>query len=194
MKSLSKKSLIVLIAVTALFVTVTTVVTVVWAYMYKSTKVYDNEFEAAQVSCKVVESFDGTQKTSVKLENTSNIPVYLRLRLVTYWQDTKGNVVQRASTMPTFTINDSDWIDMGDHTYCYKSPVQPGDVTKELLASAIVLYDNVTDDPLGDGVVYEYEHVVEIIAEAIQAEPENAVKESWRVTIGADGKISGVVS
>ncbi len=192
MKTLSKKSFIILIAVIALVVTVTTVITVVWAFMFKSTKTYDNEFEPAHMSCEVVENFDGTKKTSVKIKNTSNISAYLRLRLVSYWQDTKGFVVQRESIMPSYTVNSADWLSLGDHTYCYKYPIEPGDVTGELLKSSIDLHDKVTDDPLNDGVVYEYEHVIEIIAEAIQAEPADAVENSWNVTIDGDGNIVAV--
>ena len=39
-----------------------------------------------------------------------------------------------------------------------------------------------------NGVVYEYEQVVEIIAEAIQSKPADAVTSSWKVTMESDGK------
>lgn len=184
MKTLSKRSLIILVSVTA-FIAVA--VTVVWAFMYKSTETYNNDFTPAQVSCEVVETFNGTVKSSVKIQNTSNIPAYLRLRIVTYWQDTKGNVVQRESEMPTFNVDTTNWVPMGGDTYVYKLPVNPGDLTPELLAegSKIVLR-NTSETVIG--VEYEYEQVVEIIAEAIQSKPAGAVTSSWKVTMDSDGK------
>ncbi len=184
MKTLNKRSLIILVSVTA-FIAVA--VTVVWAFMYKSTEIYDNDFTPAQVSCKVVETFDGTKKSSVKIQNTSNIPAYLRLRLVTYWQDTKGNVVQRASVMPSFIVDTANWIDMGSCTYVYKLPVDPNGLTPELLASGSTIVLQKTSETV-NGVVYEYEQVVEIIAEAIQSKPVDAVTSSWKVTMDSDGK------
>lgn len=185
MKPLSKRSLIIIVAVTA-FVAAT--VTVVWAFMYKSTETYDNDFVAAQVSCQVVESYSDNVKTSVKVKNTSNIPAYLRLRVVSYWQDTKGNVVQMASEMPSFSVDTAKWIDMGNYTYCYKSPVNPEELTEELFASGSTITLTKKTTTVND-VVYEYEQVVEIIAEAIQSEPASAV-ESWGVVVGYDGKLA----
>ena len=155
----------------------------VYAYMIKQTNITNN-FTPAKVSCEVEEKTDNpvTEKSSITVKNTSNIDAYLRVRLVSYWVKDAGAgtyVVGKESVMPTFTIKD-DWIAGSDYTYYYKSPVAPGDDTKELLDSKIVL--------AADG---EYLQVVEVFAEAIQSEPSKAVTESWGLTLDANGLITG---
>ena len=77
------------LAIAAVVVSVSSVV----AYMVKRTQQLDNQFIPAQVQCTVKEEFESDIKTSVKVQNTGNIEAYVRLRIVTYWQDSKGNTV-----------------------------------------------------------------------------------------------------
>ena len=43
-----------------------------------------------------------------------------------------------------------------------------------------------------DGVIYTYYQVIDILAEAIQANPTQAVTDSWGVQIGSNKVITGV--
>lgn len=150
----------------------------VFAYMFMRTDSYITTFSPAQVSCDVSETFDGSQKSSITVKNTGNIPAYLRVRLVSYWVDGEGNVVPKDPPDLSFTVN-SGWIKGVDHTYYYTEPVEPND-DLDLLASPIELIEQ-------DG----YRQCVDVFAEAIQAEPAAAVTESWNVTLDSGNTITG---
>ena len=150
------------------------------SYMFHIREQKDNLFTPAEVSCEVLEEFaDNKTKSSIVVENTSNIAAYLRLRLVSYWVDGDGNIVAKPSKKLTFAIA-NDWIAGPDDTYYYRSPIKPEDETPNLLAD-------------GEKIVLEqedgYSQVVEVFAEAIQSKPTTAV-ESWPVTLDSNGIIT----
>ena len=151
----------------------------VLAYMFRQTEYKNNEFTPAEVSCKVVEEFDGTQKNSIRVKNTGNIDVYLRVRLVSYWVNADGNIVASASSMPEINMA-TGWIRGANNTYYYTTPVSPSAQTDTLLASPVAL----EKDENG------YMQVLEIFAEAIQSRPHDAVTDSWNVSIDANGNIT----
>ena len=144
-----------------------------FAYMYKQTGSVTNTLVPANVACQVFEKFSGNTKTEIKVENTGNIDAYLRVRMVSYWVNDKGEIMPKESVMPAYAVS-SDWIAQGNHTYCWKTPIAPGGLTPNLLTSSITL-----------GVSEEgYRQVVEVFAEAIQAEPLKAVEEAWSISLG----------
>lgn len=149
------------------------------AYMFRQTEYKDNEFVPANVSCKVVEAFDGVEKTSIQVQNTGNIDAYLRVRLVSYWVDADGNIVAKPSSMPEINMA-TGWIKGTNNTYYYTKPVSPAAQTGSLLSSPIIL----EEDENG------YMQVIEVFAEAIQSKPYNAVINSWKVSMDANGNIS----
>lgn len=147
------------------------------AYMYQKTGLYNNELVPATVSCSVNETFDAASgiKTSIEIQNTGNIPVFIRLSLVSYWVDSSGKVVAKPSEMPTVTPA-TGWIAGPNNTYYYVSPVPVNGATQNLLASPLQL---AVDDANG------YSQVVEVFAEAIQSQPDSAVTAKWGVTVNA---------
>ena len=151
------------------------------SYMFHISEQKNNIFTPAEVSCEVLESFNGEEKSSIAIKNTSNIAAYLRLRLVSYWVDDGGNIVAKPSKKLTFAIA-NDWIAGPDDTYYYRSPIKPEDETPNLLADGqkIVLEQE-------DG----YSQVVEVFAEAIQSKPTTAV-EGWPVTLDSNGIITPI--
>lgn len=154
----------------------------VLAYMFRQTEYEDNQFTPANVSCEVVEEFDGTQKTSIQVQNTGNIDAYLRVRLVSYWVDSNGNIVAKPSSMPEITLADG-WIKGSNNTYYYQSSVSsvaPNNFTGELLSEPIILQK----DENG------YLQVVEVFAEAIQSIPANAITNSWNLSLDINGNIT----
>lgn len=151
-----------------------------FAYMFRQTQLQENQLTPASVSCRVAETFNGTAKSSITVENTGNIASFIRVRFVSYWVDEDGNTVGKASEMPTIQTK-SGWLTGSNHTYYYAIPVAAGGSTPELLAAPIVL--SVSEEG--------YLQVVEVFAEAIQSEPERSVETSWDVTVSG-GSITGV--
>lgn len=172
---MKKRKLISYILIAFLLVTVCGTV---MAYMFKKTEYMENRFTPAQVTCEVEETFnsDTSQKTSIKVQNTGNIDVYIRVRFVTYWINEASEIVAEPSVMPDISYDNENWIKGSNDTYYYKIPVNPKSLTDELLTDPIIL------EKTSDG----YLQVVEVFAEAIQSEPDESVTGSWEVTLNGD--------
>lgn len=151
----------------------------VGAYMRKQTEVVENVFIPAEVSCVVDETFNGTNKTKIAIQNTSNIDAYLRLRLVTYWVNSNGEIIfEKSQSLSEIDYDSNCWIKSGD-TYYYKYPVQTNKFTENLLKEDIQL----GVDSNGN------RQVVEVFAEAIQSKPKEAVISAWPVILDSDDNI-----
>ena len=168
------------------------------AYMKRKSEPIQNEFIPANVSCQVNENFQSNIKTSITVQNTGNIDAYIRLRVVSYWQDSKGDVVGRSSPEILFgkgwSYNTEKWIyNEADQTFYYTEPVSAGQSTAELLTlnesfNGIKLAKKVE---IVDNITYTYHPVIEFIAEAIQSQPIGEVTvEKWGMTLDANGKIT----
>ena len=153
------------------------------SFMFKKAE-KTNTFVPAEVTCKVEESLFSGVKSDVCVKNTGNVAAYLRIRLVSYYVDDNGSIAGRVSSQYPMLTLQNGWIAGADHTYYYPTPVEPGEKT-EILCDPITL-DTVE---LADGTpVYQ---VLEVFAEAIQAEPVRAVQEAWNVTV-SDTRITPV--
>ena len=169
----------------ALIVAVIAIGTVV-AYLFAKTNVIRNVFDIPYVQCEVEETFDDTTgvKSSIQIENTGNIDAYLRLRLISYWKDGEGNIVGKPSSMPAISYDSDNWIKGNGNTYYYKSSVAPHALTVNLLPTSPV---TLRTDTFFDQTVYQ---VLEVIPEAVQAQPAGAATSLWGVTIETDGVIT----
>ena len=174
---MNKRKILPIILITVIVVSFTLCGTVL-AYMFRQTEYKENQFIPAVVSCVVVETFDGQQKSSVQVQNTGNIGAYLRVRLVSYWVCSEGNIAAKPSSMPENTLAEG-WIKGSNNTYYYQDVVAPTELTDNLLASPIILQK----DENG------YMQVIEVFAEAIQSEPLQAVTDSWGVSVDSNGHI-----
>ena len=150
-----------------------------WAFLVAQSEPVQNNFTYAHVSCKIDEKFDGTTKSDVKIQNTGDIPAYIRARIVVTWKDASGNV----SAVP---VKDSDytmtmgtgWTKGTDDYWYYKTAVDAGEETPILITKC---------EKKGNAPK-DYDLSVEILADAIQSEPANAVTEAWGNTpIAASG-------
>lgn len=155
------------------------------AYMFVRSESKDNQFTPAYVTCSVHEETDSdvTLKSSITVENTSNIDAWVRVRLVSYWvkknEDTgEMEIAAKPLVMPEFDLA-SGWLEGSNNTYYYISPVASGGFTGNLLSSEILLEEE-------DG----YLQVIEVFAEAIQSKPVKAVTNSWGVTVSGDTIVS----
>ena len=137
------------------------------AYFTYTSEAVINTFQAGSVGAQVHEELGGNEKTSITVENTGGSPVYVRVRLVSYWMD--GNdVAPKASPAVSFSVG-SGWRQIGDYYY-YTKPLAGGGVTTNLLGSSIAMTAE-------DG----YTQVIEVLADTVQATPDQAVKDVWGV-------------
>lgn len=145
-----------------------------------------NRFIPAEVSCAVREKLDnnevtgvaavGSEKSDIRVENTGNVKEFIRLRLVSYYVDANGDIVGTVSSQyPTLSLKNG-WIAGANHTYYYPFPTDPGGMT-EILCEPFPLGQTQLEN---GSTVYQ---VIEVIAEAVQAEPISAVREVWGVTV-----------
>lgn len=163
-----------LIALCAALVLVIGTVGATIAWLTAQTNPVINTFDPSQVSCAVDENFDSESglKENVRIQNTSDIPAYIRVRLVSYHKE-GDTIVGGAGELPQDKdLNLTGWVRIGAYYYC-KVPVAANDFTPELIESY----------QLKEG------QVLEVLAEAIQSEPSDAVTEAWGVSVDAEGNI-----
>ena len=135
------------------------------AYLVTHTDPVKNTFTPGNVTCDVVEEFNTEKKakTSVKVQNTGNVPAYIRVAVVANTVDEQGNITGAADeNILKNALAASGWTKNGDYYY-YNTAVDPNGLTGELLKNSIEL----------EGIQ------VTILASAIQSTPTDAVQEAW---------------
>lgn len=141
------------------------------AFLVARTEPIKNTFEYAKVSCEVTGS-----KESVQINNTGNTAAYIRATYVVTWRDADGKVAVSVPGGYSYTLTENlsnNWKKGTDGYFYYTSPVAPGNSTLDSLPTCNVTYP---DNP-------EYTLSVEILAEAIQSEPAEAVQQAWGATL-----------
>ena len=148
-----------------------------FALLKANTDPVTNTFTAAKSGTDIVEKLDGSQKTSIKVQNTGTAVSYVRVKLVMNWVDENGNVsAEPVNITPSITDN---WF-LKDGIYYYKMPVAAKDFTTNLLQTPI------TQDAAPEG----YHLEVTVLAESIQAAPSKAVTDSWGVGVDSNGYLT----
>lgn len=102
---MSKRIKHMLIAATALCIVATVGLTL--AFMFKKAEKI-NRFIPAEVACAVREKTDGSEvtgiaavgseKSDIRVENTGNVKEFIRLRLVSYYVDSNGDIAGTAAS------------------------------------------------------------------------------------------------
>ena len=147
------------------------------AFLVARTEPMKSTFEYAKVSCEVTGS-----KENVQIKNTGNTAAYIRATYVVTWRDAYGKVAVSVPGGYSYTLTENlgnYWNKGADGYFYYTSPVAPGNSTLDSLPTCNVTYP---DNP-------EYTLSVEILAEASQSEPAEAVQQAWGATI-IDGKLT----
>lgn len=144
------------------------------AYLVTKDEPVTNTFVPSHVACKVTEKFDGETKTNVNVENTGNTEAYIRVKLVTYRVNDQNQPIGGAAAIPNFTPG-TNWVEFGDYYY-YTLPVKPGEKPANDLIAQMTLTGSYTDADGG-------KQVIEVMAEAIQSGPTEAIGSSWGVSI-----------
>jgi len=140
------------------------------AFLSTKTAPVQNTFTPSAVSCAVDESFDGTTKRNVNVINTGDTTAYLRVKLVSYRVNRENQRIGGTAAIPELNLG-NDWITDGTYYY-YTNPVAPGEKPASNLVASILLQDCYDDADGG-------RQVIDVMAEAIQAEPKSAVAEAW---------------
>lgn len=144
------------------------------AYLFTNSDAVVNTFTPGEVNITVVEKFDGSAKSEVQIQNTGNVDAKIRTMIVVTWQDGEGNVYHAAPVAGTdYTIIGlpGDGWTLSNGWYVYNKAVPPVDdlETKDV-------YENRTGylftscAPVAGKTPDGYHLVVDVIAEAIQAE------------------------
>lgn len=164
----------------SLLVLVTLAIGGTLAYLTTDTDPVENKFTPSYVDCEVTESFDGTTKSNVNATNTGDTEAYIRVKLVTYRVNDEGQHIGGTAEIPAFTPG-TNWFKYGDYYY-YTRPVAPGDKPAADLIDSITLTGSYDDADGG-------KQVIEVMAEAIQSGPAEAVGSSWSVSI-SEGSVT----
>ena len=149
-----------------------------FALLKASTDPVENTFTAAKSGTHIDEELDGSQKTSIKVQNTGTAVSYVRVKLVMNWVDESGNV---SATPVNITVDydNTKWFEQ-DGIYYYKMPVAANGETTNLLQT-----------PITQGTAPEGYHLeVTVLAESIQAAPSAAVQQSWGVGVDSNGYLT----
>lgn len=175
-----------LIASLAVLLTATVGSTAAW--LVSKPAAVENDFVPGKVACQVLEKF-GTEsgayvKRGVRVKNTGNTDAYIRVLLVFTWKDKDGNIFsnkpQEGKDYQIVMDDLTDWImqksDAGLYFY-YKKPVAPDAETGKLIDSLRQIA-GVTGPENG-----KYKLSVDILADAVQADPPQAVADSWGVDV-----------
>lgn len=146
------------------------------AWLTSKTSDITNTFTPSKVTCAVSEIFDEDTgvKSNVNVTNVGDTDAFIRVKLVTYRTNAEGKHIGGVAEVPEFVPGDG-WVKYGDYYY-YTKPVAPNEKPESDLISRIQLESVYTDADGG----YQ---AMDVMAEAIQSEPAEAVGEAWGVSI-----------
>ena len=145
------------------------------AYLATQTGSVANTFTPTSVGTHIDEVKDGNVKKNVTVTNTGSTDAYVRAAIVVTWIDDAGEVYPEAPvlgtdyTMELNTGTGGDWTEYEDGYYYCKASVAGGGKTGVLISSA---------EPKGTAPEGYYLSI-EILSQAIQAEPDAAVIDAW---------------
>lgn len=139
---------------------------VAFAFLTVRSPIQSNQFLIGAVSCECVETDKG-----IMVRNTGNSDAYIRVRLVSCRVNENGQRIGGEASIAEFSPG-AGWGKKADGCYYYSEPVAPGELTgTEILPKDIAL--NEYEDSTGG------RQKIEVLAEAIQADPERSALDAW---------------
>ena len=205
MKNCKRKYAVLLVC---LLLTVAVVVTGTIAYIFTTSDPVTNTFKPVLPGIEIPEEMNDTIKENATIQNTGEVDSFLRAKIVVSWQNDDGEVYpsipilgEASNPDADYTmVNGANWQKVGDYYYYNKiaAPGQPA-VTEE--NDEIIYGTGVTEadmliisaEVIGDAPAKGYTLHIEILGQAIQAQPLDAVKEAWGMTY-AEANGTGVWS
>lgn len=185
-----------------LLVTVAIAVSGTIAYLFTSSDPVVNTFTPVTPDIEIPEEMNRTVKEKATVQNTGDVDSYLRAKIVVTWQNSNGEVYPEVPVLKTDSNAEGDytmstgahWIQHTDGYYYYYKVAALGqpEVTKK--DGSIEYGEGVTDDDMliiraevvGEAPAEGYTLHIEILGQAIQAEPVDAIKDAWGVTISSN--------
>lgn len=151
------------------------------AYLATYTGDVENTFTPATPDTEITETLTDAVKSDVAVKNTGEVDMYIRARYFVVWRHNGQIVTQPDNVRITITRpTDMQWVEGADGYWYYPDAVAPGGSTSELIYEA-----KVTGLQEGDGYTVD----LEILSQAIQSVPDEAVEEAWsndKVTVDAN--------
>ncbi len=147
----------------------------------KTTNNIKNEFIVGEVIPEIKETFNYQNKVKedVYFKNSGNVPIYIRAAITIKWKDNSGKILEESPIENVDYIinfsNSLNWLESEEGYYYYKTAIDENKNTD-------ILIEECTQIRQYDDKFLE----VSILAQGIQAEPNNAVEEAWDVNIVSD--------
>lgn len=145
------------------------------AWLTTKTNGMTNTFNPSKVACEVTESFKENVKSNVNVTNTGDTEAYIRVKLVTYRTNDQGQHIGGTATLPSFALG-ANWVEY-DGYYYYTLPVAAGEKPVTNLTTDSMTLTASYDDADGG------KQAIDVMAEAIQSGPAQAVGQAWGVSI-----------
>lgn len=166
-KNINKQRTVLLLVSLSLALLISVGVTL--AFVIAQTPPVENTFEPSVVDCAVL--------SDTSVDNTGDTEAYIRAAIVVTWKKADNTVwamkpVEGDGNDYKLVLG-AGWKKIGDYYY-YKLPVPFDQSTGKLIASCTQLKDAPTSD---------YSLSVEIVAAAVQSQPDQAVLAAWGVTV-----------
>jgi len=145
------------------------------AYLsWTNKEVLENIFKISRPGIEIEEIFDFEHKKDIKVKNTGNTDVYIRVALSSFLIDEncdeeKCSRYPLKSTETDFEL-DNNWLKIDDYFY-YRNVLSEGDITTDLLNGGSINNIKV------DGKKLQ----VDVVAQSLQATPVETVEENWGV-------------
>lgn len=157
------------------------------ALLVAHTNAVTNTFTAAKSKITIEEKTDDGIKSEIYVKNEGTATSYVRVKLVMNWVSDDGKTVSATPVNISVDYDKTNWFEQ-DGIYYYKTPVapvgeKPNNVTSNLLKTPIT-------QPEGAPEGYHLE--VTVLAESIQAAPDSAVTEAWKVVKVDNGALTPV--
>lgn len=156
------------------------------ALLKANTAPVTNTFKAATSETHVDVKDSGNEKTGIFVTNKGTATSYVRVKLVMNWVDDATENIVSGDNLPTVELNKDDgWFEQGD-IYYYTKPVAPNDAATGKVTSNLLKTPITQPEGAPDGCHLE----VTVLAESIQAAPDTAVKDAWKVVEVKNGELT----
>ena len=186
-----------------LLLTVAIAVSGTIAYLFTASDPVVNTFTPVTPEIEIPEKMEGTVKEKATVQNTGDVDSYLRAKIVVTWQNSDGEVYPKIPVLKETSDAEGDytmstgahWKWHSDGYYYYYKVAAPGEPAVIKKDDGSIEYGvGVADDDMliiraevvGEAPAEGYTLHIEILGQAIQAEPVDAIKDAWGVTISSN--------
>ena len=157
------------------------------AYLKANTSPVTNTFTAAKSDIKIDENVENGEKSSIQVVNIGTATSYVRVKLVMNWVSDDGKTISGERVNIDVNYDTDNWF-LKDGIYYYRTPVGPKDSGNDTPANLLKAGSPITEPTVDKPDGYHLE--VTVLAESIQAAPDSAVTEAWKVVKVVDGKLT----